>query len=194
MARRLRTLVCGRCSSPFKLGYEVISREPCDVIRNVCWLVELASVVHDELLLVLEHISHGRVQQAGCEARHVRDRAVQKELFNDLLARENLTEPDRQTDIVLKRLADNSDKRWDLSANARSESHRQCECNDVLQDLKLILSNDNTRLLEKLQVCLSCSIVVGISLELETSEDLQTLIEELPVKDESSQPESSVLL
>ena len=135
-------------------------------------MVELVGVGHDDLLLVLEDIGHGRVQQPCCEPRHVRDCAVQKELFNDLLTRENLTEPDRQADIVLKRLANDSDKRWDLSTNASSESHRQRECNDILQDLKLIFSDDNTRLLEKLQVCLSCSIVVGIGLELETPEDL----------------------
>lgn len=37
-------------------------------------------------------------------------------------------------------------------------------------------------------------MVVGIGLELETPEDLKTLIKELPVEDESSQPESSVFL
>ena len=58
----------------------------------------------------------------------------------------------------------------------------------------MVLQHLHVGLVGELKVCCASICIVYIFLELETAEDLQALLEELPIKNEARQPELAVLL
>ena len=157
-------------------------------------LFDCLSIDEQTLFFVLVNGSHGSLDEASCESCHVRDGAVNEEFFDDLLVGENLDKPKRQSDVLRERFANNFDQKGDLCSVVCSEGHRQSECDDVLQNFKLVVIRVLPWLMHDLQVLAPCSIIVVVNLEDVAFEDLQTLVEKLTIEYESRQPEPLVFL
>ena len=84
---------------------------------------------------MIVQVVHGCFEQTCSESSHVWNSTIYKELFDNLLIGEDFTEPEGEAHIIHDGFLDDTDKVWDLCANASSESHCQGKGNNVLQDL-----------------------------------------------------------
>ena len=81
-----------------------------------------------------------------------------------------------------------------MSADAGTEGNGESESHDVLEDLELVFARIISTWLDDLKVRSATRQIILIGLEVEAAENLQTLVEELSVEDESHQPEPPILL
>ena len=91
-------------------------------------------------------------------------------------------------------LPDDLDQEGDLGPVVCSEGHCQREGDNVLQNLELVVIRVDSSRVHQLKVGASCSHIVVVNSEDVASEDVQTLVEELAVEDESREPEPAVFL
>lgn len=128
---------------------------------------------------------HRRVEKASHKPRHVLDRAVNQEFFDDRLTRERLTQPKTESYIVLKSLPDYLDEAGDLASCHAALSNCQKESYDELINHDTLV-RVHFNLLELLIVITWCQFV--------KTEDFKGLLHELLVEDVLRQPEATILL
>ena len=81
------------------MGDEVVAGQGHELVHEVTPVNHL-DVLLEKLLLVRVDVDHCRVEQTSGEPGHVRNGAIDEEFFDDLLIREDFTEPECQSDVI----------------------------------------------------------------------------------------------
>lgn len=133
---RLRLVISREGLRPLRLSLavclSVFNETSLRSLNKILKFCELFNVPDYSTLLVLVDRLHGRVQKPSHKPRHVLDRAINQKLFYDSLARESLTQPQTESHVLFKRVADNLHEGRDLAAGLASDRHSQHESSDEL--------------------------------------------------------------